>query len=545
MTSHEPAPEPGRSSAGRLLNGAIAAFEQPLSSRRPSGRELFLSCGLIALLAVLIYVNHVLHGGWYSDDWAHVDQTSGGIGLVEAFELDQSPLYRPLQTLVLAVLFVTIGSDPTTHLSIGVLLAGLQGWLFYVVLRVLRLRPLIAALASAMFVVLPYIDATRLWPTMIPIQFAGCLFLLGLLAALRGLSRSASPAWHAIAAFLYAAAMLTYELVVGLVMVVPLLYAIRAGWRRAIPRLAVDYMAIAVVLAVSLPSAADERPATLTPDFVFERARQLLAASGEVFRSMPPWSEVSGGTPGLLLLLAGVVGAGIAIRAGSTAGRAFAAWGKIALVALVFALGGLLMFFVGDPYYVPRLTGLGNRTAVFAAFGAVLLLISLIAIALGGLGSLLRQPRAGWALALLVVVATSADLAVRELRQQDSWAASWSEQQRIVAAFEPIARDLPAEVSLVSFGHPTHLADEVPVFYASWDLRGALKTTYDLPGLSAHPWTADGLCTRSGVSFVDSSGTARELYGYHQLIFVDVRTRASVAIRDRRACVSTIDAWAG
>lgn len=520
-------------------------FERPLSSASPTRRELLLSAALIALLAVAIYSPHVVRGGWYSDDWSFIARGQN-LGLIELLQLDPSPLFRPLQTLTLALLHLVASGDPAESLTIGVFLTALQGWLFYLVLRSLRLSSAIAGLAAALFVVLPCIDAIRLWTIMIPAQVAGTLYLLGVLVASHGLGRATGRraiAWHAGAAVLYAASMFTYELVAGLVLATPLLYVLRAGWRPAIPRLAIDYATIAVVLGTTASQAAEERAASPSLASVWERAGQLLTSAGEVFRSLPAWADVLGSTAGLVLLLVGAVGAAVAVRSGGESGRILAIWATIAAVAVGFALSGLLMFLVADPYYVPRLTGVGNRTGAFAAFGAVVALIALIALALGGLGSLARRPRAGFALAFVLVLATGVQLAVREVRQQDSWADSWAEQKRILAAFEPIVREgLPRGTTLVTFGHATSLPEGVPVFHASWDLRGALSVTYGLSDFAARPWTAGMSCGPDGVVAPDSSGKRTELYPYRSLLFVDVASAAIQPVRDQQSCTSRASA---
>lgn len=522
-------------------------FEQPLSDHRPTRAELLLSCVLIAVLTAAIYSPHVVRGGWYSDDWLLIAHGRGR-NLIELLELAASPLFRPLQTLTLALLHLIATDHSTLYLSIATFLTALQSWLFYLVLRAMRLRPAIAGLTAALFVVLPCIDALRLWSIAIALQIAGSLYLIGVLAALRGLTRASGKravAWHAGAAVLYAASIATYEATVGLILATPLLYALLGSRRAAVRRLAADYLAVALVLGISAPLGTEERGATISLEFAWERAGQLLSNGLTVFRSLLPWSDVLGSGPGLILLSAGVVGAGMAIRAGGKDGRALAAWTKITLVGIAFALGGLLMFLVADPYYVPRLTGLGNRTGAFAAFGAVTALVALIAIAVGGLGSLLSRSRIGFALALVLTLVTGVNLAARELRQQDAWADSWAEQKRILASFEPIVRsDLarhPTTASIVTFGHTTGLPEGVPVFESSWDLRGALMATYGLTDIAVRPWTWGVRCGRRGVVAPDANGDLTELYEYRRLLFIDVSLGSVEPVRDQRTCSSMVN----
>ena len=500
------------------------------------------------LLAIAVYLPHIVHGGWYLDDWIHVALMSEAGGPLDVLNTMNGQSYRPGLALSLSLFYAIGGEGQAGYLTIGAVLAAAQGWLFYLVLRALRLGAAVAAVGAAIFVVLPIIDATRLWMAAFPIQVAGTLYLLGVLTALHGVGAHGRRAvsWHAGATVLYFASVLTYEVVAGLIAVTPLLYMVRSGWRPAIRRWLPDLASIALALAIIAPRGAADRDAETSLGFIWDRAIQTVTEGEEVFRWLLPWPEVLGGPIGLVLLLAGMLGAGIAIGRHDEAGAGLAAWAKIAALGAVFALAGLVMLLPADPYFVPRISGLGNRTSAFAAFGAVLLLIALIVLAMGGLGTLLRRPRLGFMLATALVLVTGLNLTHRELRQQDPWADSWQQQKDVVSAVDAALQSgLPAGAGIVSFGHTTFiLPADVSVFAYSWDLRGALWETYDRPDIAARPWVAGATCGASGVVFPDGSTTraGSEPFGYGKVFFVDVATRTAARIGDRVECDTEVAA---
>ncbi len=509
--------------------------------------EVLLSAAVGAILALAIYLPHIVNGGWYIDDWIVIARMNdAGGGLFDSFQAMRVETFRPGLAFSLALFHQIGGNGHAGYLTIGALLAAVEGWLFYLALRRLRLGLVVAAAAAAIFIVLPTIDSTRLWLSAFPTQVAGILYLLGLHAALRGIGATGRRAigWHAGAATLYLAAMLTYELVAGLVAVTALLYLLRCEWRPAARRWLADLATIGAALAILVPRGAADREAHTSLGFLWDRAGDTLLQAEHVFRWLLPFHEALGGQVGLVLLVLGMLGAGIAIGRGDAVGAGLAAWAKLAGLAAVFSLAGLVMLLPADPYFVPRISGMGNRTGAFAALGAVLLLIALIVLALGGLGVLLRRPQAGFALAAALVVVTGLNLGARELRQQQPWADSWQLQQETLAGIDAaLGGDLPPRAEVISFGHPTFLLPaDVSVFAYQWDLKGALWEIYDRPEIEARPWDAGVACEAGGAVFPDEADTpvSERENRYGRLLFVDVASRTAIPIRTQGACEAGI-----
>jgi hypothetical protein len=530
----------------------IDALRDPRSSKPITRREAAIASGLLLLVAIAVYTPHVVRGGWYLDDWINVARMNAAGGPLGALETVGGDTYRLGLAVALVLLHTLAGDGQWPYLAIGVVLTAIQGALFYLVLRRLSLSVLLAAAAAAIFVVLPCIDATRLWMTATPIQIAGSLYLLGVLAALHGLqrpSRQGRVLWHAGAVALYVMSMLTYELIAGVVVVTFLLYLVAGSRGAAGKRLVADLVGVAAVLAYIVPEASSDRGAATSVAHLLDRAAQLWTPGHQVFSSLVPWPDVLGGPFGLGLLALGILGAAIAIARRDASGDGLRAWIAVAGISAVFAAAGLAMLLPADAYFVPRLSGLGNRVSAFAAFGAVVLLIAFIVIACGGIGALLRRPRAGLAAALVMIAIATVTLTVRELRQQEPWAQSWTEQQAVISAVRTALGDtVDQPAAIVTFRHNTFiLPADVSVFAYSWDLDGALAHTYKSGPVAGHPWVLGSTCGESGVVFPDSADpSGAGPYGYApRLFFVDARAATRTSIPDREACESAVAALAG
>ena len=526
-------------SAQRSATACLNAVRNPISSLPVRLEEAVLSGALFAVLAIAIYLPHIIHGGWYLDDWTYIARMSEANGPFGAVGVMQSVTYRPGLALSLTLFYAIGGEGQVGYLTIGALLAGIQGWLLYLILRALRVSIPIAAIVGGFLVVLPVVDATRLWLSAFPAQVAGILYLLGVLVALHGLAGNTgrrAVAWHAGAAALYCAAVLTYELVAGLIVVTPLLYMIRSGWRPALRRWVPDLASIAVAMAILIPRGNAERSPHTSLGFIWDRVNQTLTQADVVFRHLLPWPEVLGGKVGVLVLLLGMLGAGIAIGRRDTTGVGFLSWARIAGLSAVFSLAGLVMLLPAEPYYVPGMSGPGDRSGGAAAFGAVPLLVALIVLGLGGLGALLRRPRVGLALAGLLVLITGVNLAIREVDQQQFWNDYWQRQREIVANIGgALGGTVPTDAAIVTFDEPAIDAGGAAPFTASWDLKGAIRQTYGRPDVVARPWMAETICEPSSAYFSDEQPDERN-FSYDRLFFVDVGARTAIRIPSQAAC---------
>src|ERR687886_437249 len=78
----------------------------------------------LALLAALVYGDHVVRGGFLWDDWENAGTTrfGGGDDFLGPFDLRQAA-YRPLLQLLIPLPHLAFGDHAAPHLALALLLA--------------------------------------------------------------------------------------------------------------------------------------------------------------------------------------------------------------------------------------------------------------------------------------------------------------------------------------------------------------------------------------------------------------------------------------
>jgi hypothetical protein len=513
----------------------------PVAGSPAGRRELLIAGALLGLLAFAMYLPHVIRGGWYYDDWAWVSTLDLGArdGIGGLLEAARTETHRPLFGVWMSALYAVGGEGQAPYLAAGAALVAVEGTLAYLVLRLARLSAALAAPLAAMLVVLPVVDATRLWTAAFPATGAMILLLAGVAVALVGLRRTGRAAigLHAAALVLYACAILTYELVAPLVGLVAVLYLVASSDRRAaLRRWPADVVVGLVALALMAEAGEERRDATFTPSFLLDRVEQMGEPVRVVFGSLLPFEAVLLGPVGVLLAFVLAIGAGVALGAGGAPARAVRHWGVVAGAGVVFAVAGLVMLLPADPYFVPKVSGVGNRTSTVAALGLLAVLVALTWIAATALAALVRRPSVGVPVAIAALVVTTAGMAQTELRHQDNWATSWKQSQEIVGSIRrAVGPDVPAGSGVVTFRHALFAEGDVPVFAAQWDLRGAVRLIYDDPTVVGYPWIADGRC-QGGRLVLGEGPQPYDVLEYGNLYFVDVPADRAIRIRTRAEC---------
>ena len=430
------------------------------------------------------------------------------------------------------------GTGQAPYLIVGLATAGAQGWLLYWLLRRLRVAWYVAGAAAAMLVVIPVVDATRLWMAAFPSGVAIVFWLIGVHLALTGLGRSRAIAWHAGALVLYALAMLTSELTVPLVGLSPVLYALAAGPRRALVRAPADLLAAGAAVAYLADAATSIRPAESSPDYLLDRAGQIWSAGIPVVEQQIPLDKVLWGPLGLLVLVIAGVGIALSLRRRD---RPVEVRRELLLTAagIVFTLAGLVMLLPAEPYYVPRTSGVGDRVSIAAAPGFVCLLAGLFALTGRGLAALARRRAVAPAVFAALALVTVASMAVKEIRVQSAWAESWTESQAVVGAVKKaLGPDVQAGATIVTFRHTTmKLPEDVPVFASTWDLQGAMRFTYRDATIVAQPHGPEMSCGAEGLEMPGG----RRPYG--DVFFVDAMTYTGRRIASPKACRAAFAAF--
>src|SRR3954447_14595196 len=222
--------------------------------RAAARSELALVAVGLALLAALVYGDHVVRGGFLWDDWENAGTTRFRYepGFLGPFDLRQAA-YRPVLQLLLPLPHLLFGTPAAPHLALARVRAVCACAAFHALLRGLGVPRAYATAAAALALVFPWSDSTRLWATA-SLNLVAVTLVLGAGAiALRG-PRSRVV----LTACMCAAGVLTYEAVAGLVLLLPLLYRVRMPWRAALARwrfeaLAAAAAAIWVALATTKP----------------------------------------------------------------------------------------------------------------------------------------------------------------------------------------------------------------------------------------------------------------------------------------------------
>src|SRR4051812_6330066 len=172
-------------------------------------------------------------------DWGNAGTTRYQYqpGFLGPFDLRQAA-YRPVLQLLIPLPHLVFGENPLPHLALGLLVAVTAGAAFHALLRTLGVPRPYALAAAALALVFPWSDSTKLWATASLNLVAVALVMAAGAMAVRVLRRpGADPRSRVLlTALMCAAGVLTYEAVVGLVLLLPALYRVRAPWRAVFAR---------------------------------------------------------------------------------------------------------------------------------------------------------------------------------------------------------------------------------------------------------------------------------------------------------------------
>jgi len=526
-----------------------------LPARRPrTGIGPVILLLLLLALAAAAFGSHVVHGGFYSDDWAisELETQRGYWGSVDAlFDVLGS---KPVLAVLLPVPHALFGSTTELHLALAAVLSVLTSASFYLLLRTLGLEHRHAGPIAALSLLFPWADSTRLWATASINNVAVILYLLGVVTALRGLAHSGhrSVLMHAGAVTLYVLSVLTYELAAVAALASVLLYRYRSSWRRALTRWAADVLAIGAALAYT--AATTVKHVAPLDDQVVNAAKMARGAASLVAAAFLPVGDPPRLVVGLALLLL-VATAALVVRRGDADDPAVAELRRWLLVAAA-AVGGTAAAYamlVPAASFTPLLPGLENRINLLAAPAIVTLVYALLMIA--ALLAFRRvRPWRRWSLyaATAATVLLAVGYAVRLADDEDAWEHAAKEQQRVLAVMHEAVPQPPAGGTIYTFGQLGEAGPRVPVFYATWDLTSAARLLWRDFELDAYPafQRARFACRRRGVlpqrlptpygDLDPRDNSADPAVPYGDAVFVDIRTRSHEVIDDRSECLAAI-----
>jgi hypothetical protein len=517
-------------------------------SRPLSRGEIALAWLALAVIAVLAFTPHIRHGGFYLDDWSNgagALEPPGGHGFGNALSyFADLTIYRPVLVVYVPLTYFVFGMHMAHHLIWAAFLALFVVAMLYGILRTLGLPWIHAWPITALTLVYPWFDSTRFWATASQVSLSVGLALAGLWIALTVLSRR-SWRWHTAAATLYLLSILTYEVTLPLIAAAGLLYTIRAGWKAARLRWAMDLLAVAAGgLWVGTHTARETSSFSENLTHLGEIIREGGMVLGRTL--LPVGGEHTTVT---LCALAAVTIAGFAAllaRPDRFDGQGWGLAGWLSLVAggLVVAGLGWFMFIPADPYYTPSVYGMTNRVNGLAGIGLVLAAYG----ALGIVGTLIGALRARTAVTVAAVLALGALLGagyVDVLRRHSTiWDAAYVAERTALDRLQSDFRTLPSGTTMFIAGYPANQTLGVPILAATWDVDGMVKSEYEdgtlwayavLPGfhLVCHP-DSIGL---GGLGAPTTKGS------YGTTLLVDLETQRWSKPRSRQACRKVVGSY--
>jgi hypothetical protein len=442
--------------------------------------------------------------------------------------------------------------EPAAHhlLAVGLVLATVGT--FYLVLRELRFAKRDAAPIALMALFFPWATAVRLWPTGSVNNVAVLLLFVGLLVALRGLRVGGRRgfAMHLVAAGCYAASILTYDATTVVALMLWPSYVWLHGWRRALPRAALDICAAG---AAAVYTAATTVKGTVAFSEQLSHGLVILREGAHLLGATLVPVASPGEFPAILTVV--VLGtvlamfAAVVITARRASGRETSSssalrWGGVAAVALA-ALALCWAIYVPGASFTPTLPGVHDRVNILALYPAVVFVYAVLR------ASACLISRNGYAVAIAASIAIVAGYVVHDFRQERDWARA-SDLQNVV--LESIERASPPDGYLVlAFGYPAEVASGIPIFNVSWDLYPAARlrtaeaiTTYPVFRGSQLECSADGVTMRRLATplyrTIDPTawGNPRR-YGYPRVMFVDVASGRRAVIRSPGHCVAALN----
>lgn len=522
------------------------AWRALVTKQALNGRELALAWGALAVLGALVYAPHIIHGGFYLDDWSNGAsslQPEGGPGIGNALSVfADETLYRPVLVLYAPLTFWVFGTNPELHLAFAVILALAVVSLLYGVLRTLGVPRLHAWIVAALTLVYPWFDSTRLWSTADQVSLGILFGLAGLWVALVGLSRR-SWRGHLGAATLYLLSILTYEVALPVIALIGILYVARVGWREGRSRWAAD-LVVVVLGGLWVGTQTKREKSDLAGNIhhlgeILERGAEI---AGRTLIPVGPTRTALG-----VVALFGVIAAGAFAlaffrdRFAERDGWGLRSWLLLAAGGVAVMVLGWVIYIPADPYYTPSIYGITNRVNGLAGIGLVIAAYGAFGVLGTLLGQLLRAPRA---VALAITVACSVLLGMAYVhvvrRHTQIWDAAYIAEKAGLEQIRTRFPTIPSGSTLFISGYPSNQTLGVPILSSDWDVWGMVQLAYEDWTIDTYPviYGTRLTCNPRGVRM--RGATLREktkkLIPYGKALMFDLEADLVVRPRDLREC---------
>jgi predicted membrane channel-forming protein YqfA (hemolysin III family) len=516
--------------------------------RRPRAAQAAIVTVVLGAVAVIMFLPHILHGGFYYDDWQEEARAHyGGFGGSFNFVLSLNNR-RPVGAAYIAAEFTLFGSHEQWYHVLGALQWLGVAVLTRAVLRQLGTPPAPALAVAVLVLAFPSVDSVWLPATGGQVSFSVLALLAGVLLNLRGFA--AGGRTHVllrVAGILcLVVGVLDYELVLPASLVAGAVYFAVAPRRAALRGWVIDVFVVAAFAIVFTARALHLLPGTDTHNVLsasqeLDHARLILhQAKALATASLVPFgSQRNDVVLGSALFLAAVVSA-LAVRSGPGPLRSRVRTGLllgaagVAIVAL-----GYIMLIPSNDYYVPLQLGVGNRINGLAAVGYAMVVGGVATLA----GALVLAVRPRWraapsalTLALCAVVAVGYLHRVSEDRA--AWRTATEEQTVVLRDLRAAVPSLTPGTSIVTVGIEPWSAPGVPVFAATWDLSGAAELMYGVAYVPAYPSNGgtDLTCEGDAIVAPGSDWSAP----YRSTVLVELLQRRAISLTSQKVCIRAL-----
>lgn len=517
---------------------------------------------VLVVLAVTLVVTwrQLTQGGLFLDDWwlAAEARYGGGSERQSYFGLFDGIWaitgYRPASVPFFAVLVEVAELNPHIWAAVPVLLTAILGLVAYGTLRAARAEWLVAVGVAVVVVVLPFSAVTKYWACGSQLTLSMILVLAGLWVSGRSLRGAGGRVGMVVSALLLAAGALTYEVVVGLIPLGLLYYAsaTQGRWRRSAVRMVADCVIVTVALVIGrLGARTDAQPVDVWDDHArtFVREAWWLGSGGIV-------PDGAWGIAFQLVVAAGVVWLLVRIAldrqevlaAARTAVRGpLASYAVLMVAGVVAVLAGYALLVPADAWYHPTQPGQGGRVNTVASLGYALgytgFLLAVATILCLGLGKRLAWMRGVLAAVLFLLLAGS--FAGQSRVQEDRYVAGWKLAKSLTDNLKAtFPQGPPADTTILTFGEPGYVVQNIPTLGETWDLNGAVRLIFADGSLHGFPILEGQAvdCRADGV-VLPLNASRPPLYGENykapytgSVAFADPAKRRAVFVTSQRSC---------
>lgn len=537
--------------------------------------------GAFLCIVVAASTAHYLSGlGFYSDDWTELARlraaSDSSVGplfrSVFAFETVQ----RPGEAAWWVALFTLGGLDPHIYHLANTAVLMANAVLLYLAGRSSGWSRLLALSVSTVWSLLPHYSAVRFWVSASPISLSVGFYLVSLCAELWGWHGPVWRrwCWRALSLLALLASTLTYELVVPLFFVTPVLVAWRRStsrerslsrWTDLVPRSWYSLLYYLVLLSViTFKLTATERLPESSPllmvvlsavraafdwhygayDYGFNIKQALETHFGDYGVGLPfiVWQILTTRPDPITIGLSVLIGVGVAGYLAVTCNDqpdALRTMHPARLIAL-----GVCVFFLGYAIFLTNqnvqfsTTGIANRTAIAATAGSAL-------AAIGFLSWISRLAPSEGARRTLYCLLTAL-LSSCGVLINDTLAVYWlradREQQTVLATVHQALPDLPSGSTLLLDGICPYVGPAI-VFEADWDVTGALRVLYGINDLNADVVTSRMMVTRQGLTTTTYSHW--RLHPYPDILLYNIQENATDRLPDVEAATAYFETFHG